>query len=220
MPRSASSTRPGLAVVRAGERALLVAEDLRLEQRVGQRGAVDRLEVLAAAAAQLVDHPRDDFLARAGRAEDQHRDVGLGRRADPLEDDQHLLVAADHFAEALHRRRLVFGADRRAPLEERVEQPRARSSSLGPRGAIAAAARPGTRRDDAEVDELASGSCRRRAACGRTSPSALRRRTTRRGARSGSAAVRRAAATARARGRRPPPRCGWPAARLWRPRRR
>ena len=34
----------GLPIVRAGERALLVAEDLRLEQRVGQRRAVDRLE--------------------------------------------------------------------------------------------------------------------------------------------------------------------------------
>ena len=35
----------GLAIVRAGERALLVAEDFRFEQRVGQRGAVDRLEL-------------------------------------------------------------------------------------------------------------------------------------------------------------------------------
>ena len=69
-----------------------------------------------------MDHPRDDFLARPGRSEDQHRDVGLGGGADPLEDDQHLLVAADHLAEALHRRRLVLGADRGAALEERVEQ--------------------------------------------------------------------------------------------------
>ena len=34
-----------LAIVRAGERALFVAEDFRLEQRVGQRRAVDRLEL-------------------------------------------------------------------------------------------------------------------------------------------------------------------------------
>ena len=113
---------PRLAIVRAGERALLVAEDFRLEQRVGQRRAVDGLEVLAAAPAQLVNHPRDDFLARAGGAEDQHRDVRLGGGADPLEDDEHLLVAADHFAEALHRRRLVLGADGGAPFEEVVEQ--------------------------------------------------------------------------------------------------
>ena len=73
-------------------------------------------------AAQLVDHPRDDFLARSGRPEDQHRDVGLGRGADPLEDDQHLLVAADHLAEALDRRRLVLGADGGAAFEEVIEQ--------------------------------------------------------------------------------------------------
>ena len=36
-----------LAIVRAGERAFFVAEDFRLEQRVGQRRAVDRLELVA-----------------------------------------------------------------------------------------------------------------------------------------------------------------------------
>ena len=87
------------------------------------------------AAAQLVDHSRDDFLARAGRSEDQHRDVGLGGGADPLEDDQHLLVAADHLAEPLHRRRLVLGADRRASLEEVVEQVGERRVG-GPLGAV------------------------------------------------------------------------------------
>src|SRR5688572_32058914 len=35
---------PRLAVVRAGERSLFVTEQLRLEQRVGQRRAVDRLQ--------------------------------------------------------------------------------------------------------------------------------------------------------------------------------
>ena len=35
----------GLAIVRAGERAFFVAEDFRFEQRVGQRRAVDRLEL-------------------------------------------------------------------------------------------------------------------------------------------------------------------------------
>ena len=35
-----------LAIVRAGERAFLVAEDFRFEQRVRQRSAVDGLEVL------------------------------------------------------------------------------------------------------------------------------------------------------------------------------
>ena len=69
-----------------------------------------------------MNHARDDFLAGAGRPEDQDRDVGLGGGADPLEDDQHLLVAADHFAETLDRRRLIFSADVCASLEERIEQ--------------------------------------------------------------------------------------------------
>ena len=99
-----------------------VAEDLRLEQRVGQRGAVDRLEAVRAAAAQLVDHPRHELLARSGRPEDQDRDVGLRRGADPLEDDEHLLVLADHLAEALDRRGAILAADGGAPLEELVEE--------------------------------------------------------------------------------------------------
>ena len=73
VPWLASSMRPGLAFVGAGERAAFVPEDLRFEQRVGQRRAVDRLERLVLAAAQFVDDPGDDFLARAGRAEHQHR---------------------------------------------------------------------------------------------------------------------------------------------------
>ena len=111
-----------LAVVRAREGPFFVPEDLRLEKGVGQRRAVDGLEFRDAARAELVNHARDDFFARAGRSEYQHRDVRLGRRPNPLEDDQHLLVAADHLAEALHRRRLVFGGDGCAAFEERIEQ--------------------------------------------------------------------------------------------------
>ena len=54
---------PGLAVVCAGECTLFKTEDFRFEERIRQRGAVDGLEFLGAAPAQLVDHPRDDFLA-------------------------------------------------------------------------------------------------------------------------------------------------------------
>src|SRR4030095_356480 len=52
----------------------------------------------------------------------QHGDIGLRRCPNPLEDDQHLLVTADHFAEALNRWRLVFGAGGRAALQERIEE--------------------------------------------------------------------------------------------------
>ena len=80
-----------------------------------------------------MNHPRDDFLAGPGLAEDEHRDVGLRGGADPLEDDQHLLVAPDHSAEALDGRRLVFGADVSATLEELVEQA-ANGFAAGPDG--------------------------------------------------------------------------------------
>ena len=44
VPRCASSKHAGAPVVRAGERAFLVPEDLALEQRLGNRRAVDRDE--------------------------------------------------------------------------------------------------------------------------------------------------------------------------------
>src|SRR5262245_62799186 len=56
---------PSLVGQRAGERALDVAEELALEQGLGERAAVDRDEWLIAAAARRVDGPRDQLLARA-----------------------------------------------------------------------------------------------------------------------------------------------------------
>ena len=182
-----------LPVVRAGEGALFVAEDLGLEERVRQRGAVDRLQLRLRAPAQLVDHACDDFLARPGRPEDQHRDVGLGGRADPLEDDQHLLVAADHFAEALNRGRLIFGADCGAPLEEMIEQlprvpdwPAARRCtwSEGP-----------TRLERRRNRQARARSSRRPDAVARTSASAIRRRMLPGDASTGTAGYRPGVAT-------------------------
>ena len=143
---------PRLAIVGAGEGAFFVAEDFRLEQAVGQGRAVDRLEIFGRASRQLVDHARHDFLAGAGRAEDQHRDVGLRGGADPLEDGEHLLVAADHLSEALHRRRGFLDAEIGAALEEDFEE-------LGDRLLLRRDGTVGGRiagdfLDDAELDEL------------------------------------------------------------------
>ena len=66
---------------RGGERAHLVAEQLALEQRLGQAAAVDRDEVLLAPRAVLVQAARDQLLAGAGLADDHH--VGR-RRGQPL----------------------------------------------------------------------------------------------------------------------------------------
>ena len=54
----------GLVPVGAGETAFYVAEQLRLEQRLGQAGAVDRDELLANAGTAGVDRPGDQFLVR------------------------------------------------------------------------------------------------------------------------------------------------------------
>src|SRR4029453_15109370 len=64
---------PAPAPLGAGEGALLEAEELGLEQVVGQRAAVDRDEAPRGARALLVDRARDELLAGASLALDQHR---------------------------------------------------------------------------------------------------------------------------------------------------
>ena len=64
--------------VRVGERAALVAEELALEQRLGDGGAVQRDELLASARLPVVDGLGDQLLAGAALAGDQHG--GLARR--------------------------------------------------------------------------------------------------------------------------------------------
>ena len=60
----------------AGEGALLVAEQLALEQRLAERRAVDRDERARRARAPVVDGARRDLLAGAALAEQQHGRVG------------------------------------------------------------------------------------------------------------------------------------------------
>src|SRR5262249_47722102 len=59
--------------VGAGERAALVAEELRLEQRLRQRRAVHLDQRPLAARRAAVDQPREHLLAGAGLAGEQHR---------------------------------------------------------------------------------------------------------------------------------------------------
>ena len=77
-----------LALLRAGEGALLEAEQLALEQLRRQRGAVHLDEGLVAAARELEQRARDQLLAGAALAAHQHGDVGVG---DLLDDVAHLL---------------------------------------------------------------------------------------------------------------------------------
>ena len=86
----------------ARERALLEAEQLRLEQRVRDRRAVDRDERLARARAQRVNRARQDFLARAAFALQQRRRVGRRHLLDRPADLQHRVARRD---DAVERRR-------------------------------------------------------------------------------------------------------------------
>jgi len=94
---------PLLVALRAGEGALHVAEQLRLEERLGERPAVERDERVAAAGAPGVQGARDELLARAALARDEHGGGAVGHRLDH----------ADHLA---HRRGAAHEALRRAAL--------------------------------------------------------------------------------------------------------
>ena len=70
--------QPGLFPLAAGEGAPLVAEQLALEQAVGDRRAVDAHERLPGPAGRLVDDLGQVLLADPGFADDQHRQPARG----------------------------------------------------------------------------------------------------------------------------------------------
>jgi hypothetical protein len=100
----------GLVPHGAGERAAHVAEQLRLEQRLGERGAVDADERRRRAGTLIVDHPDDELLAGAALAVDEHRRV---ERRDPGRQLEHLL----HRGAARHEL-----PRRRVPRDSRAQQ--------------------------------------------------------------------------------------------------
>ena len=85
MPPSASSNRPFLLLLGAGERALFVAEELRLDQALGQRRAADFDERLLGPQRVVVNRVRDELFAGARFAADERGRV-RGRHL------RHLLV--------------------------------------------------------------------------------------------------------------------------------
>jgi hypothetical protein len=86
---------PLLVAHGAGERALDVSEDLRLEQGLGQGAAVDGEEGAVRALARVVQGFRDELLAGARLAPDEDRRVGRRHPGDQLEDVAHLRRAGD-----------------------------------------------------------------------------------------------------------------------------
>src|SRR5258708_32019666 len=79
----------------AGERALFVAEQLTLEQRRRNRGAVAFEERLRAARAQAMDGAGDELLARAGLTADENGGVGRRHHANLIEHVAHRRTPAD-----------------------------------------------------------------------------------------------------------------------------
>ena len=89
VPPWAAWNRPLCVRSRARERAFDVAEQLRLEQVLGHRAAVDRDERLILARARAMNRAREQLLARARFAGDQHARLGI-------RDHARLLQAAFH----------------------------------------------------------------------------------------------------------------------------
>src|SRR5439155_1256823 len=67
----------GLLLMRAGEGALLVAEELALEELLGKRYAIDGDERPCGPRAPRMNRARQHFLAGAALAEQQHRTLAL-----------------------------------------------------------------------------------------------------------------------------------------------
>src|SRR5262249_12294277 len=87
----------------AGEGALLVAEQLALDQAGRQGGAVDLDEGAVLATARRVDGAGDQLLAGARLAGEQHRGVGRRYAAHGVEDGQQRRAAADDLVEVVDR---------------------------------------------------------------------------------------------------------------------
>jgi hypothetical protein len=90
---------------------ILDPEELGFEQRFDDGGAVDRDEGAAPAAAQIVNLPRDELLARAALPFDERGEVGGGHPLDTQPEGLHTGAGADE------RRRAVAQLVRRQRLD-------------------------------------------------------------------------------------------------------
>ena len=90
---------PDLVGHGAGEGAAHVPEQLRLEKRFGQGGAVELDERLVAARRQVVDGPGEKPLPGPALPEDQNGGVGVAHRLDQVEDLHQARRLPDDFTE-------------------------------------------------------------------------------------------------------------------------
>ena len=127
MPPSASCEAADLAFERAGERALLVPEQLAFDEVGGDRAAIDRDHRLLAARGGGVDRLGDDFLADAALALDQHGDAGAGGLGGDRERGAEIGRGADDLVE----RRAARGSFRSAGAVRRRALARDRGVERG-----------------------------------------------------------------------------------------
>ncbi len=79
-----------------GERAAFVTEQFAFQKCFGNGGAIDRDERSGGAVAVLIDRPRDELLAGAGIAPDQHRHGRGGDAANLFVDGLHGAALANN----------------------------------------------------------------------------------------------------------------------------
>ena len=99
VPESRVLEQADLGVRRAGERSAHVAEELALEQRFDDRGAVHRDETSILARPKTMERFRDQFLAGAGFSGDEHRARVRREAADRVEELLHAGAAPDEAVE-------------------------------------------------------------------------------------------------------------------------
>ncbi len=144
VPPSASSISPALRPGGAGVGGALVAEELVLDQLRRDGAAVDRHERLLVAAREVVDRAREELLAGAGLARDQH--VGVAAR-----DERQLLDRGD---EARRLAVEVQPGELRLQLAHRPRRPRRRREQPpDPRQHVAGAQRRHQEVGDAELQQ-------------------------------------------------------------------
>ena len=101
MPPSASSKSPFFSRTAPVKAPALVAEELALQEGLGQRPAVDRHEAAAGARARVVDGAGDQLLAGAALAVDEDRRAGPRHAVDEREDGLHARALADDVVEGV-----------------------------------------------------------------------------------------------------------------------
>ena len=96
MPPCAVSKTPLLGAHRVGEGAAGVAEEVRKQQRLGERGAVHRHPGRAGTAAHAAQLAGGELLAAAALAEKEHRHVARGELAQALDGGEQQRTLTDH----------------------------------------------------------------------------------------------------------------------------